>query len=359
MEDRIMRKYTLWMVIACLLICSSLVYLPKFTAYAGGIIKEYRQIREEARKRESMSSLELLKYHQEQIQPEVQKAIGNAIRIVIPDGVTYDEIKVENDFMHHEVRLFLPKTDESILNKFPIVGDPSHIEEMKVWEESGGLYIEFHTDIVVEPILEERDKDEYCYISLKDPNDIFDKIIVVDAGHGGKMPGTIRGNVREKDINLRIVEQLKAIMDKQNDIKVYYTRLNDENVELWDRVDLANELDADFFISIHQNSLGVVDSRTSGAQVLYSESAKGKYNSKKFSRIILESVVKETGCINRGLVKGDYVYIIREAKMPVALAEIGFISNRQERENLLNKKYQKKVAKAIYRGILKAYQSGL
>lgn len=357
MEDIIMRKYTLWMVAACFFICSSLIYLPQFTAYANSVIKEYKQMNEEARKRESMSSLELLKYHQNDVEPEVQRKIGKAIRIMVPEGISFEDIDVKNEYMNHKVQIFFPKMNEDTLNKYPIVGDPVHIDEMQVWEEAGGLFIEFHTDIIVEPLLEQRD-DEFCYVSLRDPREIYDKIVVVDAGHGGRKPGATYGPLREKDINLQIVQQFKRIMDKQNDIKVYYTRLKDEHVELWERVNLANELEADMFISVHQNSLGNVNTRTSGVQALYSQSDKGTYNSKKFARLLLDSAVKETGCVNRGLVKGDYVYIVREAEMPVALMEVGFLSNKEERGNLTSKAYQKKVAKAIYKGILKAYSKG-
>ena len=100
-----------------------------------------------------------------------------------------------------------------------------------------------------------QEDENYYYIDLKNPRDVYDKILVIDAGHGGKDAGALSKNENyyEKDINLDILLYLKEMLDQEN-IKVYYTRLSDDKVYLRPRVELANAVDCDFFISIHCNA---------------------------------------------------------------------------------------------------------
>ena len=80
------------------------------------------------------------------------------------------------------------------------------------------------------------------------------KTVVIDAGHGGKDPGTVVGKIREKDVVLDIALKLgKAIKEKLPDIKVIYTRKSDTFIPLFERSVIANKNNADLFISIHAN----------------------------------------------------------------------------------------------------------
>lgn len=92
--------------------------------------------------------------------------------------------------------------------------------------------------------------DNFYYIDLRRPNEVYDKIIVLDAGHGGKDPGALSKDelTYEKEINLAILTKLKELLDKDN-IKVYYTKLTDETLFLRPRVTLANEVDCDFLLA--------------------------------------------------------------------------------------------------------------
>ena len=83
--------------------------------------------------------------------------------------------------------------------------------------------------------------------------------IVLDAGHGGNDPGNIGNGYREKNIALKVALEVGKIIEKQKDIKVVFTRKTDVFIELWKRGDIANNIKADLFISIH------CDSHTSNA----------------------------------------------------------------------------------------------
>ena len=76
------------------------------------------------------------------------------------------------------------------------------------------------------------------------------------------------------------------------------------------------------------------------------------------AEICLKNVVDTTGSENRGLLKGDSIYIIRTSKVPVALIEVGFMTNYKELDLLNSTSYQKKAAEGIYNAINEAFQEG-
>lgn len=208
-------------------------------------------------------------------------------------------------------------------------------------------------DDIYTPILYQ-DK-ENIYIDLRRPKDVYDKIIVVDAGHGGTDGGSLsEGELyNEKDINLSILLYLKEILD-QEDIKVYYTRTTDTTVFLNPRVNLANDLEADFFLSIHCNANE--STSPNGAEVLYNELVQTEgFQSKRLAEISLDEITKIVQNVNRGLVSGSEMLIIEKATMPIALLEIAFISNQEDLNFLLQEENKREIAGALYKTIIRAY----
>lgn len=194
------------------------------------------------------------------------------------------------------------------------------------------------------------------YVTIKDPHEVYDKIIVVDAGHGGNDTGTYTDDMKyfEKDINLSVILYLKELLDSEDSLRVYYTRLSDEKVYLNPRLNLANALNADLFISVHCNSSEYESA--SGSEVLYraKDKKKASITSKRFASICLEEVAKSFGTRNRGLVKGNEIYIVDNAKVPVALIELGFMSNESDLDLLISETGRKKAAQGISNAIKKA-----
>ncbi|WP_281532789.1 N-acetylmuramoyl-L-alanine amidase family protein [Anaerocolumna aminovalerica] len=198
--------------------------------------------------------------------------------------------------------------------------------------------------------------DENIYIDLRRPKDVYDKIIVVDAGHGGTDPGTYSQGEEyyEKEINLSIVLYLQELLDRE-DIKVYYTRTSDETIFLNPRVYFANDVEADFFISIHCN--GNESSEPRGGEVLYNDiKLDNGFTSEQLAQICLDELISVTHNVNRGLVKEEEVIIVKKAKMPMALLEVGFMSNTEEMDFLAKERNRRDIAKGIHKAIMKAYE---
>lgn len=189
---------------------------------------------------------------------------------------------------------------------------------------------------------------------------VSSKIIVIDPGHGGIDGGASASDILEKDLNLEISLKLCDIINSNGNTAVL-TRDTDE-VKLSDsgkyikKVDLSNRLEitdtakADIFISIHMNKF--TDSKYSGAQVFYS---KNSDDSKRLGETIQAVLKNDIDNSNNRVAKNDErnVYVLRNAKIPSALVECGFMSNPDELKSLTDPDYQNRLANAIYDGINK------
>lgn len=202
------------------------------------------------------------------------------------------------------------------------------------------------------------ENEDYIYIELLDPHEVYDKVVVVDAGHGGNDTGTSSQDYEfyEKDINLSVVLYLKEMLDSEKNMKVYYTRLTDDKVYLNPRLNLANGIKADLFVSVHCNASDCNTAK--GTEVLYgsSKGAKGSITSKRLAEICLEKTVDAVGFESRGLLKNKDVYIVENAEIPMALIELGFMSNSQDMEYLKQKNNRKIAAEGIFNAIMMACQ---
>ncbi len=200
------------------------------------------------------------------------------------------------------------------------------------------------------------DEDNY-YISLQRPKEVYDKIIVIDAGHGGKHPGTtsLDGKILEKDTTLKIVTFLKELFDKQDDIHVYYTRTDDSSVYLRPRAILANESEADFFVSIHNNAY--FNEHAFGSEVFYNEKIKkGGIKSDRLAELILSGVTAALDSRSRGVRKGSEKYVLGHTKMPSALIEVGYLTNEGDLSYINDDNKMKECARAIYDAVLTAFR---
>lgn len=168
--------------------------------------------------------------------------------------------------------------------------------------------------------------------------------VVVDPGHGGsKQPGVAVGETCEKEVNLLVAFKLKALLEADN-IQVVMTRTEDVYMDLDDRIDLANDIKADAFLSIHCNSFE--NEKVRGFEVFYYKSEIGKAMAE-----VIRQAAETLGILTRECKSGNY-QVLRDAKLPAALAEIGYFSSPEELELLRQDSYQDKIAQALHDGLL-------
>jgi N-acetylmuramoyl-L-alanine amidase len=181
-------------------------------------------------------------------------------------------------------------------------------------------------------------------IQLKKPQPVRKGFtVVLDAGHGGKDPGapSVTGKW-EKDFNLSIVKKVQALLAKESRINLVLTRESDIYPSLGDRVNMANNLKADVFVSVHGNSF---NSGANGTETYYNRS-----NSRALANLMHKNIVAATQFLDRG-VRNQGFKVIKDTTMPAVLLEIGFLSHTQNAQQMFNDAFQKRVAQAIVTSI--------
>ncbi|WP_231496750.1 N-acetylmuramoyl-L-alanine amidase [Prevotella sp. 10(H)] len=223
-------------------------------------------------------------------------------------------------------------------------------------------------------------------------------VVVIDAGHGGRDGGAVRGSYKEKDINLAVAKILGELIEaNMKDVKVVYTRKTDVFVDLDKRAQIANKAKANLFISIHTNSTAAKSATVSGADTYILGLARSAENlevaKRENSVILLEddyttkyegfdpnspesyiifefmsnkymeqslqfadlvqkdfrNIAKRT---DRGVRQAGFL-VLRKTSMPSVLIELGFINNANEAKYLSSRTGQRAMASSIYSGFQK------
>lgn len=173
-------------------------------------------------------------------------------------------------------------------------------------------------------------------------------LVVIDPGHGGQDPGAIGlGGLQEKNIILPISLEVSRFLE-QKGIRVLMTRNSDYFVSLQGRTDMANQANADLFVSIHANSMGMGRPDISGLEVYY-------FGNPDLSKAIHRSILRTVDIKDRGVRRARF-YVLRNSKMPSTLVEVGFVTGNEDSAKLQNPVYLREMAQAIAQGILEYLQ---
>lgn len=196
------------------------------------------------------------------------------------------------------------------------------------------------------------------------------KVILVDAGHGGTDPGACNGTTYEKDYNLKIALKLYEMLKDTDGIEVRISRDDDVFISRDGRLEYVLENDdANLVVSIHNNSLA--NKNYKGTMVLYYNKPNEKEDhgitSKEFAMLVKENLIERLGTTDRGVVNRDDLWILTQnhlgerpdlktTNIPSILCEVIYISNDEEAARLRTEKFQQDTAQAIYDGIIEAIE---
>ena len=167
--------------------------------------------------------------------------------------------------------------------------------------------------------------------------------VVIDPGHGGTDYGAIREGINEKDITLDVSQKIVSIL-KSKGYKYALTRKDDTYLGLQERCDFTEEENPEIFVSIHVNS--AVATEPNGIETHYYHEP-----SKELAEVIQKHLVKNIDSKDRGIIKSKF-YVINHTEVPAVLVEIGFLSNPEERAEIITEKRKQATAKAIAEGII-------
>lgn len=218
------------------------------------------------------------------------------------------------------------------------------------------------------------------------------KRVFIDAGHGGKDPGTSHNQIIERNITLDIAKRLGQLL-KANGLEVVYSRLNDKTIPLSQRTKLANNGDTDLFVSIHVNAnnnteingfetyfLNLASNKQAALVATLENSSSDKRLGEMqgmLTKIMLNAKIDESKRLaediqrltmfrmkkrefnvkNNGIKSAPF-HVLIGAEMPAVLIEVGYCTNRTEAKNLAMPKYRHALAEGLAEGIL-AYRDRL
>ena len=214
--------------------------------------------------------------------------------------------------------------------------------------------------------------------------------IIIDAGHGGKDPGTTcKYGLREKFVTLDIAKRLGRLIEKNTNAKVVYTRDEDIFVPLWQRTKIANENNGKLFISIHANAnknrrikgfetfilrpgktSDAIDVAERENGVIKLEEETSRYDHLTEDSFIIASLMqnafmkesedlaatvqselkKSIPSPDRGVKQAGF-FVLVGASMPHAFLEVGFLSNPLEEKQLRKPGYRQSIAQAAFKGV--------
>jgi N-acetylmuramoyl-L-alanine amidase len=216
--------------------------------------------------------------------------------------------------------------------------------------------------------------------------------IVIDAGHGGHDPGTIgRGGLQEKDIVLDVALRLERLVRQELGAEVILTRSTDVFIPLEERTAIANQKEADLFVSIHVNASRNASARGIETYVLnfartpHAEAVAARENaistatlkdlqnlvkaitlnskvaeSRELAASVQESMVsavRERHAVpDRGVHSAPF-YVLIGANMPAILAEIAFVTHPEDEKKLRSPEYREMIARSLLRGLRRYMES--
>lgn len=159
------------------------------------------------------------------------------------------------------------------------------------------------------------------------------KLIIIDAGHGGNDIGVKHSDHSEKEIVLKVAQEIQKLNDTQDKYEVILTRDSDQYISLADRTNKINELHPEIVISLHINSSPQLENPKQGTEIFVQNSDNSKKLAEKISNKLKVRSIEERN-----------LHILRESKAPAVLVELGFMNNSTDRNYVSSEKGQKEIA---------------
>ena len=275
------------------------------------------------------------------------------LEIPLEADVQVGDVIIENHYMQRQIWIYIEKTSGEFYTKEAVFGNISRIEAGGYEYTADGVLLIFQLTDVYEcqSILGEG----RLSIRFVSPKEIYDKVVVIDAGCGGENTGIVSDTLIEKEVTLDIVKQVQALFEG-SDIKIYYTRMEDASLSEEERASFANAVDADMLISIRLN-----ESETEavfGTEAYYNSS----YFIPGFGNIELADLMERhvvtaiKGKANGLYEAGENDILLKEAKVPAVVIRVGYSTNLEEALALEESSYRNRVAQGIRAAILAAYE---
>lgn len=266
-------------------------------------------------------------------------------------GLVVTKYDIESQSTPGIIDITVPKTDIDLEPMSLDVNDHI-IRTINISEDGNNYNVQLRLQESVECKLLSPEFGQDLVLELNNKDAKYrEMLIIVDPGHGGSDPGTIspiRG-IRESEVALEISLKLNQLLTEAG-FRTYMTRTddlsNDFKLSLQDRVEIANVLKADLFVSVHVNSF--TSNSISGIETFYSSR---DIEGKELAQVIQSALVNNLKMADRGAKPANY-FVLEHTIMPAVLVETGFLSNSSDEAKLATNKYREEVAELTFRAII-------
>ncbi|KXL54533.1 N-acetylmuramoyl-L-alanine amidase LytC precursor [Anaerotignum neopropionicum] len=275
---------------------------------------------------------------------------SNVLTLENVKSIDIDDIEKNDRYTQGYYEITLPGNYESVYGYGTLKIGNTVIDNITVSTTNRETVIRFTQNRYNEYVVKET-KSGY-EISVKNPKDVYDKVLLLDAGHGGNDPGTSGNGLVEKELTLAVMLKVQKYLE-DSDIKVYVTRDSDTRPDNNLRAQTANQI-ADLMVSIHMNSAGT-NTTANGTETLYqvhSNDNSSKLTSLKAAEIMQSSLIQAFGTTNRGVKQRTDLLILNATTVPTILVEVCFLSNPGDALKISTSANQELVAKAMAEAII-------
>ncbi len=291
----------------------------------------------------------------------------NSLSLRLPADTAQQYVTIEKKYMDRTLCIKVSKQMGTAVSESYFMNNPAlvnmHIESAELKETEDEVCLSLQLGVMVECETKFEAGADYNCLNLQmiRPKDKYEKVIVLDAGHGGEDCGyTITGEdesmiLSEEDLVFSVVTKAGVLLEKEG-VCVYYTRSEHENPSEKKRVEFANEAQADMLISVHADY--AEDTSIYGMRTIYNETYFiPEFASSDLAYLLLEKVAASTNEKALGFEVGtEESELIQLAMVPVAQLNIGYLSNKQEQKLLAKEDYIDRIAQGICDTVLAGYE---
>lgn len=275
---------------------------------------------------------------------------ANVLYLDKKDKIDTGSVKFEDHYLDGYFDVTLPGDYESDYGYGTYDVKGTVVENIEVSTKGGNTTFRFKQNRI--SAYEVTAEGDSYAIRVKNPKEVYDKVLLLDAGHGGKDPGTSGNGMQEKNLTLTIAQKIEQELQGSG-IKVYMTRDSDVYPENSTRAQTANDI-ADLMVSIHINSGPETANGTESLYQVHANDSSSRLTSKQLAEILQASMISGTGNTNRGVKLRTDLLILNRTTVPSAIVEVVFITNTGDALKISNPAYQDQVAQAIADGIQEA-----
>jgi len=269
--------------------------------------------------------------------------------------ITIENITQTTNYRNQNYIITLPGDFSDFLGYGTMDVNSDLVESVQISTQNGVTRITVNGNRIVAAELSQNP--ESIFINIMRPAQTNQWIVVLDPGHGGHDPGAVHFGVLEKDVVLNISNMVRDMLLPNPNIQVFTTRDTDVFIPLVERAEIANNLQADLFVSIHMNAVAN-NNIARGTETYYLASATdANFNvtRREVSEIFQRNLIQGLGTIDRGVRTANFS-VLRNTTMPSTLLELGFLTNPQEAAMFADPAIQRRSAEIIYQSIIQIFE---